>query len=93
MSDRVTLRLPAEADLGLFNRHRPRCNCPPLGTGDELAVTSREALSLKICADRARQWSPRSSERSALARLTAACRDARRRLDDPESVTPRPSHQ
>ena len=86
MSDKVTIRLPAEADLGLFNRHRQRCNCPSLDTGDEMAVTRREALSLEICADRARRLSPRRSERSALARLTAACRDAQRRLDDPESA-------
>ena len=80
MSDKVSIRLPAEADLGLFNRHRQRCNCPSLDTGDELAVTRREALSLEVCADHARQWSPRSSERSALARLVSTCREAQRRL-------------
>ena len=82
MSDKVTIRFPAEAALGLFNRHRERCNCPP--PADEMAVTAREATSLERCADYARDLSVRQAERSDLARLVSICRDARRRLDTAE---------
>lgn len=84
MRDKVTIRVPAEVALGLFNRHRQRCNCPP--PADELAVTAREALSLEMCADHARGLSVRQAERSDLARLVSICRDARRRLDAAEGV-------
>lgn len=42
MADTVTVSIPYQADLGLFNRHRQRCNCQPMPTGDQWTMTRHE---------------------------------------------------